>query len=472
MPLATNALLQATATSTNRSGAASNAIKPADSSKDEASSFSNVYAKQAKDAAPARDDAPVKSTRDKPGPDKDKVAAGKDNASTDSSSAADSSTVADSGNGLPVQASAADADKAGTDTAQADAQASDEAALVVTDPVLDPALQALAAQTPTVPVPVQSAAAKPVSPDPKAASAAQLITGTTATLPAAPALAEEAFNPDADPLDGLEAVQLALENASARTHLAGQNAQAASKATPSNAEADPSQNIANNLSALSEQLPSEGSSTESSDKSFSGLIGEGLKDVKAAAGDTRVDNFADRLAALSQAAQPARVAAAPASTPLMSQPLAMHQSGWTEGVVDRVMYLSSQNLKSAEIKLEPAELGRLDIRVSMAPDQQTQVTFMSAHLGVREALENQMSRLRESFNQQGLGQVDVNVSDQSQQQAQQQAQEQASRAQRGGRSGGMGAGDGSDDGGIADAAVAVSQPAARVIGTSEIDYYA
>lgn len=470
MPLATNALLQATATSTNRSGAASNAIKPADSSKDEASSFSNVYAKQAKDAAPARDDAPVKSTRDKPGPDKDKVAAGKDNASTDSSSAADSSTVADSGNGLPVQASAADADKAGTDTAQADAQASDEATLVVTDPVLDPALQALAAQTPTLPV--QSAAAKPVSPDPKAASAAQLITGTTATLPAAPAVVEEAFNPDADPLDGLEAVQLALENASARTHLAGQNAQAASKATPSNAEADPSQNIANNLSALSEQLPSEGSSTESSDKSFSGLIGEGLKDVKAAAGDTRVDNFADRLAALSQAAQPARVAAAPASTPLMSQPLAMHQSGWTEGVVDRVMYLSSQNLKSAEIKLEPAELGRLDIRVSMAPDQQTQVTFMSAHLGVREALENQMSRLRESFNQQGLGQVDVNVSDQSQQQAQQQAQEQASRAQRGGRSGGMGAGDGSDDGGIADAAVAVSQPAARVIGTSEIDYYA
>ncbi|QHF04203.1 MULTISPECIES: flagellar hook-length control protein FliK [Pseudomonas syringae group] len=470
MPLATNALLQATATSTNRSGAAGNAIKPADSSKDEASSFSNVYAKQAKDAAPARDDAPVKSTRDKPGPDKDKVAAGKDNASTDSSSAADSSTVADSGNGLPVQASAADADKAGTDTAQADAQASDEATLVVTDPVLDPALQALAAQTPTLPV--QSAAAKPVSPDPKAASAAQLITGTTATLPAAPAVVEEAFNPDADPLDGLEAVQLALENASARTHLAGQNAQAASKATPSNAEADPSQNVANNLSALSEQLPSEGSSTESSDKSFSGLIGEGLKDVKAAAGDTRVDNFADRLAALSQAAQPARVAAAPASTPLMSQPLAMHQSGWTEGVVDRVMYLSSQNLKSAEIKLEPAELGRLDIRVSMAPDQQTQVTFMSAHLGVREALENQMSRLRESFNQQGLGQVDVNVSDQSQQQAQQQAQEQASRAQRGGRSGGMGAGDGSDDGGIADAAVAVSQPAARVIGTSEIDYYA
>lgn len=76
-------------------------------------------------------------------------------------------------------------------------------------------------------------------------------------------------------------MQLALENATAKTQLAAQNAQAANKATPSNAEADPNQNIVNNLSVLSEQLPSEGGSTESSDKSFSGLIGEGLKDVKA-----------------------------------------------------------------------------------------------------------------------------------------------------------------------------------------------
>ncbi|WP_235813967.1 flagellar hook-length control protein FliK, partial [Pseudomonas ficuserectae] len=311
--------------------------------------------------------------------------------------------------------------------------------------------------------------ARPQSPDVTAAPVAIVLTVTQAAPPAA---TEEAFNPDADPLDGLDAVQLALENANAKTQLAAQNTHAANKATPTNAEADPNQNLVNNLSALSEQLPSEESSTESSDKSFSGLIGEGLKDVKSAAGDTRVDNFADRLAALSQAAQPARVAAAPAAAPLMNQPLAMHQSGWTEGIVDRVMYLSSQNLKTADIKLEPAELGRLDIRINMAPEQQTQVTFMSAHMGVRDALESQMSRLRESFVQQGLGNVDVNVSDQSQQQAQQQAQEQASRAQRNGRGNGVSSGDTPDEIAGVDAAVPVSQPAARVIGSSEIDYYA
>ncbi|WP_122588132.1 flagellar hook-length control protein FliK [Pseudomonas viridiflava] len=470
MPLATNALLQANAPATARSGAATNAAKPADGSKDEASSFSNVYAKQAKDVASARDDVPVKSARDKTSSGSDKVASGKDKPSADQNTATNPSTVADSGNGLPasVTTATADEDQVAADQAEADQVLTDTLAegdaVPVTDPTLDPALQAMTVQAPVAP-----AIAKPAVTDTKAAPVVEIAAGVKAPPPA---VAEAAFDPEADPLDGLEAVQLALENASAKTQLAAQNAHTASKATPSSAEADPTQNIANNLSQLSEQLPTDDSSTESSDKSFSGLIGEGLKDVKSAAGDTRVDNFADRLAALSQAAQPARVAATPTAAPLMSQPLGMHQSGWTEGVVDRVMYLSSQNLKSAEIKLEPAELGRLDIRVNMAPDQQTQVTFMSAHVGVREALESQMSRLRDSFSQQGLGQVDVNVSDQSQQQAQQQAQEQASRAQRGGRSGGTGSGDSADDVSIADAAVPVSQPAARVIGTSEIDYYA
>lgn len=466
MPLATNALLQATNAATARSGAVNNSVKSADSSKDGASSFSNVYAKQARDSVPSRDDAPVKQSRDKSAPEKDKVAAGKDKPVSDQSTAADQSTVADSGNGLPAKPTD---ESVKSDAAPDDAQASVDPALadaqVAVDPALDPALQAMAAQLPASPA---APAVKPQAPD---ASAAPVIAALTSAPVAAPAAAEEAFNPDADPLDGLEAVQLALENATARSQLAAQNAQAANKATPTNAEADPTQNLVNNLSALSEQLPSEDSSTETGDKSFSGLIGEGLKDVKGAAGDTRIDNFADRLAALSQAAQPARAAAAPAA-PLMNQPLSMHQSGWTEGIVDRVMYLSSQNLKTADIKLEPAELGRLDIRINMAPDQQTQVTFMSAHLGVRDALENQMSKLRESFVQQGLGNVDVNVSDQSQQQAQQQAQEQASRAQRSGRGNGMGTSDTSDEIAGIDAAVPVSQPAARVIGTSEIDYYA
>ncbi len=100
------------------------------------------------------------------------------------------------------------------------------------------------------------------------------------------------------------------------------------------------------------------------------------------------------------------------STLVPGQPVQMQQAGWSEAVVDRVMWLSSQNLKSAEIQLDPAELGRMEVRIEMNKDQ-TQVTFLSPHAGVRDALEGQMVRLREMFSQQGMNLVDVNVSDQS-----------------------------------------------------------
>jgi flagellar hook-length control protein FliK len=81
-------------------------------------------------------------------------------------------------------------------------------------------------------------------------------------------------------------------------------------------------------------------------------------------------------------------------------------------VADRVMWLSSQNLQSAEIQLDPAELGRMEVRIDMNRDQ-AQITFLSPHAGVRDALEGQMQRLRDMFDQQGLGLMNVNVSDQS-----------------------------------------------------------
>jgi flagellar hook-length control protein FliK len=463
MPLAPNALLQATPSVASKTSSANTSAKVADLGTDDRSSFSDVYAKQAQAKSASHDDVPVKA---KPVAEKDKQVADKSATGKDDTAASEQTTVADSGNSLPAEPVASDEDsKAGEEVVDP------TLAQVVTpepalDPALDPALQALAsqaaAQSGAATLKLDAAPVAPVAP-------------AIAALPVDPA--DASFDPNADPLDDMPALQFALENAAAKAQQA-QNANAATNAGKNakadNPATDPSQ-LANNLAALDDQLSvSDEPSTESSDKSFEGLLDDGLKDVKGAVGDTRMDNFADRLAALSQAAQQPRAATTTSAVPLINQPLAMHQSGWSEGVVDRVMYLSSQNLKSADIQLEPAELGRLDIRINMAPDQQTQVTFMSAHVGVREALESQMSRLRDSFSQQGMGQVDVNVSDQSrnqQQQAQQQEQANNARGTGNGGSGGNGL-DGSTDGSTSDAAVAVSQPAQRVVGTSEIDYYA
>lgn len=144
---------------------------------------------------------------------------------------------------------------------------------------------------------------------------------------------------------------------------------------------------------------------------------------------SNVELSANRLNPLAQAiAQQTQQLQRPMLAP--GQPVQMQQAGWSEAVVDRVMWLSSQNLKSAEIQLDPAELGRMEVRIDMTKDQ-AHVTFLSPHAGVREALEGQMQRLRDMFSQQGMT-MDVNVSDQSLARGQQGEDGGNSRGQRGG----------------------------------------
>jgi flagellar hook-length control protein FliK len=463
MALATNPLLQALTAAKAQKASASQSAKAPDPVKSNASSFSDVYARQASAKAANVDNSPAK-------PSAAKTSAAEHKPAASETSAAHDKRVADSGKALPDKAVAGSAEK-GTDHDKAD---KDDDTDTQTDPTLaegsvtDPTQVDAVVPPPAEPVAaVTDAAPAPVDP--------ALLAGTFAQAAPAPvdAAAEDpTFDPHADPLAGLTAVQVALDN---KAQLSAQNGKAGADASKTGkgdaASADPAQLLAGNLAALGDPQVDKDATPGGDDKAFGGLIAEGLKDVKGAVGDTRIDNFADRLAALSQAAQ-VKTGATP-TAPLLNQPLAMNQSGWTEGVVNRVMYLSSMNLKQADIQLEPAELGRLDIRVNMAADQQTQVTFMSAHVGVRDALESQMARLRDSFTQQGMGQVDVNVSDQSrgwQQQGQQQQPDGNARGSNGtGRAGGV---DGIADGSPADsAAVAASQPL-TVVGSSAVDYYA
>ncbi|WVM89362.1 flagellar hook-length control protein FliK [Halopseudomonas pachastrellae] len=68
----------------------------------------------------------------------------------------------------------------------------------------------------------------------------------------------------------------------------------------------------------------------------------------------------------------------------------MGQPGWSEAVVNKVMWMSSQNLQSVEIQLDPAELGPLEIKIQTRA--RAPVQFVSQNAGVRDALEGQMFR--------------------------------------------------------------------------------
>ncbi|WP_395602073.1 flagellar hook-length control protein FliK [Pseudomonas sp. A1230] len=452
MPATPNILLQNAAQAKAQAASAKSSAMAADAG-DKATSFAKVFADQGSNKPAVSADNSVKSARDK-------VAdtGGKKDAGTDQS-AAPEPAVADSGKALPADTAASSDDKAASDdgaqTPVADATVGDAA---VVDPALDPALAAIVQPTVTAPVVAGPATAPAQDETPEVAVMASMVKDPAAS-------ADSDFDPSADPLDSLPAVRMAMEQGG---HISAAS-QAQPKAAPAQADGEltSAQTFAAGMASMLDVQTDKDSTSQGGDKAFSGLLDDGLKDLKSATSDTRVDDFANRLAALTQAATPKTANAVP-----VNQPIAMHQSGWTEEVVNRVMYLSSVNLKAADIQLQPAELGRLDIRVNMVPDQQTQVTFMSAHPSVREALDGQMHRLREMFNQQGMGQVDVNVSDQSRGWQGQQGQEQAQQGQSGRTSAGGGRLDSADEELAAAAVAEAAVQTTSVIGTSAVDYYA
>ncbi len=146
------------------------------------------------------------------------------------------------------------------------------------------------------------------------------------------------------------------------------------------------------------------------------------------------------------------VAAAPGPALHLATPV--QHPAWGQAVGDRVLWLVNHRLQQADIKLNPPHLGPLEVRIQVHNDQ-TQVSFSTHHALVREALEAALPRLRDMLVQNGMGQLDVNVSQQGFQQAQDQAGQAASRS-TGGPAGPTGEGD--DLGGSARHSVSLVLP--------------
>jgi flagellar hook-length control protein FliK len=88
------------------------------------------------------------------------------------------------------------------------------------------------------------------------------------------------------------------------------------------------------------------------------------------------------------------------------------QPQWSQAIGEKVLWLAAQNVTSAEIRLDPPELGPLQVRVSIHQEQAS-VSFTSHHSAVREVLDQNLNRLRDLFNEQGIALMNVDVSDKS-----------------------------------------------------------
>src|SRR5690606_20155728 len=106
------------------------------------------------------------------------------------------------------------------------------------------------------------------------------------------------------------------------------------------------------------------------------------------------------------AAQPAVQARAPAPAlpPALAAPLSMPadpDGGFDDGLGARIGWMAGQQLGRAEIRLNPEQLGVIDLRLELDGNR-VSVELASASQDVRQALEASLVRLREMLAQQGL----------------------------------------------------------------------
>jgi len=99
----------------------------------------------------------------------------------------------------------------------------------------------------------------------------------------------------------------------------------------------------------------------------------------------------------------------------VSQPL--HAPAWRDSFADRVSWVANARQPSAEMQINPPNLGPVEIRVNMNADQ-ANLSFYSPHAAVREAIQAALPRLQESLSASGLtlGEVFVGADSQSGQQ--------------------------------------------------------
>jgi flagellar hook-length control protein FliK len=105
--------------------------------------------------------------------------------------------------------------------------------------------------------------------------------------------------------------------------------------------------------------------------------------------------------AFTQAFNEARPAASvtPAAQLQLDTPLGM--AAWSTELGQRVVWMVGEKQHVAELRINPPDLGPLDIKLTV-DDHQTTAVFTSPHASVRDALESALPRLREVLAESGI----------------------------------------------------------------------
>ncbi|WP_289283662.1 flagellar hook-length control protein FliK, partial [Methylophaga sp. UBA5088] len=103
----------------------------------------------------------------------------------------------------------------------------------------------------------------------------------------------------------------------------------------------------------------------------------------------------------------------------------IQSSAWSQVMNSRVVWMAKEGIQQAEMKMNPANLGPVEVKLHVQ-NEQASVTFLAQHSTTRDALEQALPKLRESFAENGMQLTHAEV---GQQQQQQQRDEQPQQMQ-------------------------------------------
>lgn len=109
----------------------------------------------------------------------------------------------------------------------------------------------------------------------------------------------------------------------------------------------------------------------------------------------------------------------------VQSPLVLTKENASDQVAERVQMMMAKNLKHVDIRLDPPDLGRMQIRMSLNNDSAT-VHFTVQNQQTRDMVDQAMPRLREMLSQQGIQLADSSVQQQNQGQQQRHASHESS----------------------------------------------
>lgn len=145
-----------------------------------------------------------------------------------------------------------------------------------------------------------------------------------------------------------------------------------------------------------------------------------LQQLDFAAETTAIMDAADaqRTGAAEAATQALNLQATEQRTPVQ-QPVAVREvgapvgsTGFADELSRQVVWMVDKDAQIAELRINPPELGPVEIRLTVNGDQAS-AKFVSTHAEVREALETSIARLRESFAEAGIALGEASVSAES-----------------------------------------------------------